>query len=102
MIKDHQRSEGEEHSRDASDIQNERAYGKPGANVDGKTKVAENITRLRRFAVRILKSFQKPAQSMGARVESTFAEMIRKLSFRTLLVFDYLRLTQNSTRAVAR
>ena len=54
----------------------------------------ENITRLRRFAVGILKSFQKPAQSI--------AQMMRKLSFRNRLVFDYLRLTQNSTRAVAR
>ena len=49
----------------------------------------ENITRLRRFAVGILKSFQKPAQSI--------AEMMRKLTFRTRLVFDYLRMTQNST-----
>lgn len=54
----------------------------------------ENITRLRRFAVGILKSFQKPAQSI--------AEMIRKLTFRTRLVFDYLRMTQNSiTRSPA-
>jgi predicted transposase YbfD/YdcC len=50
----------------------------------------ENITRLRRFAVGILKSFQKPAQSIAA--------MMRKLSFRTRLVFDYLRMTQNSIR----
>jgi len=48
----------------------------------------ENITRLRRFAVGILKSFQKPAQSI--------AEMMRKLAFNTRLVFDYLRMTQNS------
>ena len=48
----------------------------------------ENITRLRRFAVGILKSFQKPAQSV--------AGMMRKLAFRTRLVFDYLRMTQNS------
>ena len=48
----------------------------------------ENITRLRRFAVGILKSFQKPAQSIP--------EMMRKLTFRTRLVFDYLRMTQNS------
>lgn len=48
----------------------------------------ENITRLRRFAVGILKSFQKPAESI--------AEMIRKLAFRTRLVFDYLRMTKNS------
>lgn len=49
----------------------------------------ENVSRLRRFAVGILKSFQKPTQSI--------AEMMRKLSFRTRLVFDYLRMTQNST-----
>jgi predicted transposase YbfD/YdcC len=49
----------------------------------------ENITRLRRFAVGILKSFQKPAQSIAA--------MMRKLAFRTRLVFDYLRMTQNSS-----
>lgn len=48
----------------------------------------ENITRLRRFAVGILKSFQKPTQSI--------AEMMRKLSFRTRIVFDYLRMTANS------
>ena len=49
----------------------------------------ENITRPRRFAVGILKSFQKPAQSI--------AEMMRILSYRTRLVFDSLRMTQNST-----
>lgn len=48
----------------------------------------ENITRLRRFAVGILKSLQKPAQSI--------AEMMRKVTFRNRLVFDYLRMTQNS------
>ncbi len=48
----------------------------------------ENITRLRRFAVGILKSFQRPAQ--------TIAEMMRTLCFRTRLVFDYLRMTKNS------
>lgn len=48
----------------------------------------ENITRLRRFAVGVLKSFQKPAQSI--------AQMMRKLCFRTRLVFDYLRMTTNS------
>ena len=54
----------------------------------------ENITRLRRFAVGILKSFQKPTQSV--------AELMRKLSFRPRLVFDYLRMTQNSiTRSCA-
>ena len=54
----------------------------------------ENITRLRRLAVGILKSFQKPAQSI--------AEMMRKLSFRTRMVFDYLRMTQNSCKVKAK
>jgi len=53
----------------------------------------ENITRLRRFAVAILKSFQKPSQSI--------AELMRRLSFRTRLVFDYLRMTKNSTSSAA-
>lgn len=48
----------------------------------------ENVSRLRRFAVGILKSFQMHTQSI--------AEMMRKLSFRTRLVFDYLRMTNNS------
>ena len=48
----------------------------------------ENMTRLRRFAGGILKAFQKPAQSL--------AEMMRRLCFRTRLVFDYLRMTKNS------
>jgi predicted transposase YbfD/YdcC len=52
----------------------------------------ENITRLRRFAIGILKSFQKPAQSI--------AEMMRALSFRPRIVFDYLRMTQNSSSGV--
>lgn len=46
----------------------------------------ENLTRLRRFAIGILKSFQKPSQSI--------AEMMRTLCFRTRLVFDYLRMTK--------
>ncbi len=48
----------------------------------------ENITRLRRFAVGILKSFQTSTQSI--------AEMMRKLCFCTRRVFDYLRMTKNS------
>lgn len=51
----------------------------------------ENITRLRRFAIGILKSFQKPTQSIAA--------MMRTLCFRTRLVFDYLRMTKNSLTA---
>ena len=54
----------------------------------------ENITRLRRFAVGILKSFQKSAPSI--------AEMMRALCFRTRLVFDYLRMTNNSTALAPR
>ena len=54
----------------------------------------ENITRLRRFAVGILKSFQRPAH--GPRPAPSIAEMMRSLSFRTRLVFDYLRMTKNS------
>jgi predicted transposase YbfD/YdcC len=48
----------------------------------------ENITRLRRFAVGVLRSFQKPRRSI--------ATMMRNLAFNTRLVFDYLRMTQNS------
>jgi predicted transposase YbfD/YdcC len=48
----------------------------------------ENMTRLRRFAVGILRSFKKPRQSL--------ATMMRNLAFNTRLVFDYLRMTQNS------
>ena len=54
----------------------------------------ENVSRLRRFAVGILKSFQKPTQSI--------AELMRKLSFRTRLVFDYLRMTNNSATVSSR
>jgi predicted transposase YbfD/YdcC len=54
----------------------------------------ENITRLRRFALGILKSFQKSAQSV--------AELMRKLCFRTRLVFDYLRMTKNSATGARR
>ena len=50
----------------------------------------ENNSRLRRFAVGVLKSLQKPGQSIAA--------MMRKLCFRTRLVFDYLRMTENSQR----
>jgi predicted transposase YbfD/YdcC len=51
----------------------------------------ENITRLRRFAIGILKSFQKPSQSI--------AGLMRRLSLRTRLVFDYLRMTKNSAHS---
>ena len=54
----------------------------------------ENVTRLRRFAVGILKSLQK--SSHGPRPAPSIATLMRKLSFRTRLVFDYLRMTKNS------
>jgi predicted transposase YbfD/YdcC len=50
----------------------------------------ENITRLRRFAIGVLKSFQTSGQSL--------AQMMRKLASRSRLVFDYLRMTANSPR----
>ncbi|MDZ7751392.1 MAG: ISAs1 family transposase [Gammaproteobacteria bacterium] len=48
----------------------------------------ENVTRLRRFAVGILKSFQKPRQSI--------AQMMRQLASSSRRILDYLRLTDNS------
>ena len=54
----------------------------------------ENVTRLRRFAVGILKSFQTPTESIS--------ELMRKLSFCTRRVFDYLRMTKNSAPAPLR
>lgn len=48
----------------------------------------ENITRLRRFAVGLLKSSKKDSESIP--------ELMRKLSFCTRRVFDYLRMTANS------
>jgi hypothetical protein len=47
----------------------------------------ENITRLRRFAIGILRSFQELRQSL--------AKMMRNHAFISL-VFNYLRMTQNS------
>lgn len=47
-----------------------------------------NVTRLRRFAIGVLKSFQKPKESI--------AEMMQRLAYRTRQVFDYLRMTANS------
>lgn len=48
----------------------------------------ENVTRLRRFAIGVLKSVIKPRESI--------AELMRKLSFKPRIVFDYLRMTKNS------
>ena len=49
----------------------------------------ENITRLRRFAVSLIKS--KPVRSV--------AQKMRQLNRNMRLVFDYLRMTKNSQRA---
>jgi predicted transposase YbfD/YdcC len=49
----------------------------------------ENTSRLRRFAISVLKLHAKPGESI--------ASMTRKLASRTRLVFDYLRMTRNST-----
>ena len=53
----------------------------------------ENVTRLRRFAVGVLSLFG------GAK--TSIAEKMAKLNRNTRLVFDYLRMTKNSTRQAA-
>jgi len=47
----------------------------------------ENITRLRRFAIGLLKSKKSNA---------TIPEMMKKLMWNTRAVFDYLKMTKNS------
>ena len=49
-----------------------------------------NVTRLRRFAIGILKALSDGKTSV--------AEKMRQLNRNTRLVFDYLRMTKNSTR----
>lgn len=49
----------------------------------------ENTSRLRRFAISVLNLHAKPGDSI--------ASMTRRLASRTRLVFDYLRMTRNST-----
>jgi predicted transposase YbfD/YdcC len=49
----------------------------------------ENITRLRRFAIGLIK----------ARGASNVAQKIRELNWNPRLLFDYLRMTKNSCRA---
>jgi hypothetical protein len=58
------------------------------AAASAPTSAPKNISCLRRFAVGVLTSFQKPTQYI--------AELMRALSFRTQLVFDYLTMTNNS------
>ena len=50
----------------------------------------ENMTRLRRFAVGVIKMFTKGKTSV--------AEKMQQLNRNIRLVFDYLRMTENSTR----
>jgi predicted transposase YbfD/YdcC len=50
----------------------------------------ENVTRLRRFAVGVL--------SLFGDAKTSIAEKMAKLNRNTRLVFDYLRMTKNSTR----
>ena len=47
----------------------------------------ENMTRLRRFAIGLLKSKQK---------KESIPEMMKKLMLNTRAVFDYLKMTRNS------
>ena len=52
-----------------------------------------NVTRLRRFAIGILKAYSDGKTSI--------AEKMRRLNRNTRLVFDYLRMTKNSTSVSA-
>lgn len=51
----------------------------------------ENITRLRRFAIGLLKSKKS---------EETIPEMMKKLMWNTRAVFDYLKMTKNSNTRI--
>lgn len=53
----------------------------------------ENITRLRRFAIGLLKSKQK---------NKTISEMMKNLMLNTRAVFDYLKMTRNSNMRTPR
>jgi predicted transposase YbfD/YdcC len=53
----------------------------------------ENVTRLRRFAIGVLKGYGDATVSI--------AEKMRRLNRNVRLVFDYLRMTKNSTRLAA-
>ena len=53
----------------------------------------ENVTRLRRFAVSVLRLFSDGKTSI--------TEKMAKLNRNTRMVFDYLRMTKNSTRQTA-
>jgi len=53
----------------------------------------DNVSRLRRFAIGVLTQYAKGKTSI--------AEKMAKLNRNTRLVFDYLRMTKNSTRRAA-
>jgi predicted transposase YbfD/YdcC len=55
----------------------------------------ENVTRLRRFAISVINAVRKP------RSNSSVAQQMRELARSPRLVFDYLRMAENS-RAAAR
>lgn len=55
----------------------------------------ENVTRLRRFAISVINAVRKPRRA------SSVAQKMRELATNSRLVFDYLRMTENS-RASAR
>ena len=50
----------------------------------------ENVTRLRRFAIGVLKGYGS--------AKTSIAEKMRRLNRNTRLVFDYLRMTKNSSK----
>jgi hypothetical protein len=50
----------------------------------------ENVTRLRRFAIGVLKGYGS--------AKTSIAEKMRSLNRNTRLLFDYLRMTKNSSR----
>ena len=56
----------------------------------------ENVTRLRRFAISVIKSTRK------ARPALSVAQTMRDLAANTRLVFDYLRMTANSCASARR
>ena len=56
-------------------------------------KGPENVSRLRRFAVGVL--------SMFSDGKTSIKEKMAKLNRNTRMVFDYLRMTKNSTRLAA-
>jgi hypothetical protein len=59
----------------------------------------ENVTRLRRFAISVINAVRNAVRK--PRPASSVAQKMRELASNSRLVFDYLRMTENS-RASAR